>query len=316
MVAATGSRIASEEKCSARHEQHTPLSRRILDPLEVLVSYLSTPRRILITGASRGIGAELARQLAPGGHRLVLVARHRDALETTAASLPGPTTPEIVPMDVTQPEHVGAGMRAVLGRGPIDVLVNNAGSCCQGCWLHTPMERLRAELELNYWGAVGTCRALLPAMIERGQGTIVNVSSLLGSVSAPTTINYSASKAALEAFTHGLRGEVARHGVHCTVFVAPHTQTDMGAATEFDGVRSLPVAYTAAKLVRAIDRRPRVQAPGPVYGLFLRLAALAPGFMERQLAASTQRVLEDLSRSATVTRAPLPPTHTQQGHTS
>ncbi len=150
---------------------------------------------------------------------------------------------------------------------------------------------LRQEMELNYWGVQRVVRALLPSMIARRQGNIVNVSSLLGFVPSPTTSNYCGTKAALNAWTHALRGEVARFGIRTTVFVAPHTQTSLGAVTEFDGVKSLPVEYTANQLCRAIDRAPRLYAGSPVYSIFLRLAAWFPLFMERQLAASVERLL-------------------------
>jgi hypothetical protein len=84
---------------------------------------------------------------------------------------------------------------------------------------------------------------------------------------------------------------VARFGIRTVLFVAPHTQTGLGAATEFDGVRSLPVEYTANQLCRAIDRAPRQHAGSPVYAAFIRLAAWFPVFMERQLAASVERLL-------------------------
>jgi short-subunit dehydrogenase len=136
-----------------------------------------------------------------------------------------------------------------------------------------------------------TRRRVLPSMITRGSGIIVNVSSILGSVPAPTTSNYSATKAALNAWTHALRGEVERFGVRLVVFVAPHTQTELGAAMQFDGVRSLPVEYTAQELCRAIDLAPRLYAASPVYRMLLRTAAYFPSFMERQMAGSVKRLL-------------------------
>ena len=105
------------------------------------------------------------------------------------------------------------------------------------------------------------------------------------------TASYCAAKAALEAWTHAMRGEVAMHGVELSVFVAPHTQTEMGRATRFDGVTSLPVEHTARGLVRAIDLRPRRASSSPVYEVFLRLAAWFPSFMERQLAHSVRALL-------------------------
>ncbi len=253
---------------------------------------LSTSKRILITGASRGIGRQAALTLARQGHIVVLAARDRDALENVAAQIEAAGgRAEVLPMDVTDDAQTAAAIGRMLANGPCDVLVNNAGTCFQAEFLAQEPARLRQEMELNYWGAQRVTRAVLPSMIARGDGTIVNVSSLLGIVAAPTTSNYSGTKAALNAWTHALRGEVERFGVRLVVFVAPHTQTELGTATEFDGVRSLPVEYTVKELCRAIDRAPRQYAASPVYRMLLRLAAWFPAFMERQVAASVQRLL-------------------------
>ncbi len=196
-------------------------------------------------------------------------------------------------LDVTDADSVTRGVSEVLEHDPVDVLVNNAGSCQQREFRHRSEPELEQEMNLNYFGAQRMIRALLPAFIRQRSGLIVNVSSLLGSSAAPTTANYSASKAALEAFSHALRGEVARSGVRVTVFVAPHTQTELGERTEFRGVTSLAVEYVARELVYAIDRAPRRYAASPVYRLLLRLAAWLPGVMERQMLGCVQHVLTE-----------------------
>lgn len=253
---------------------------------------LSTPKRILITGASRGIGKQAALTLASRGHAVVLAARDAAALAQVAAEIHAAGgRAEVLPMDVTDDAATAAAVARMLATGPCDVVVNNAGTCFQGRFLTQAPDLLRQEMELNYFGAQRVTRAVLPSMIARREGTIVNVSSLLGIVGTPTTSNYSGTKAALNAWTHGLRGEVAQHGVRMVLFVAPHTQTALGAATEFDGVRSLPVAYTVNELCRAIDRAPRQYAASPVYRLLIRLAGWFPAFMERQVAASVKRLL-------------------------
>jgi len=253
---------------------------------------LSTSKRILITGASRGIGREAARALAQRGHRVVAAARDRTALTELAATITAAGGHcEVLVIDVTDDASVARAIEAMLQAGPCDVLVNNAGSCEQREFLRQPAAARRAEMELNYWGAQRVTEAVLPAMLARRHGLIVNVSSLLGSIAAPTTANYAGTKAALEAWSHGLRGEIARFGVQVSVFVAPHTDTEMGRRVKFDGVVSLPVAYTAKELLRAIDRAPRRYAASPVYRLLLRLAGLFPAFMERKVAASAARQL-------------------------
>jgi short-subunit dehydrogenase len=182
-------------------------------------------------------------------------------------------------------------MQQLLTGGPCDIVVNNAGACVQAPYMTRDAASLREEMELNYWGAQRVTRAVLPSMLARGQGSIVNVSSLLGFVASATTCNYCGTKAALNAWTHALRGEVARHGIRVTVFVAPHTKTSAGEAAQFDGVTSLPVEYTAKELCAAIDRAPRQYAGSPVYRALLRLAGWFPVFMEQRLASSVERVL-------------------------
>jgi len=250
---------------------------------------LSSPKRILITGASRGIGREAALLLARRGHRVVLAARDVAALEAVARQIQADGgQAEVLPLDLTDETSVVHAARALLGAGPCDVVVNNAGCLEQREFLLRAPETLRAEMELNYWGAVRLTRALLPSFIARGAGLIVNVSSLLGSIASPTTANYCASKAALEAWSLALRAEIARFGVQVSIFVAPHTDTEAGQSARFEGVVSLPVAYTARELVRAIDRAPRKYAGSPVYRLLLALARLFPAFMEKRVGSSAR----------------------------
>src|SRR5262245_37040185 len=143
---------------------------------------LSSPKRILITGASRGIGREAARLLARRGHRVVLAARDAPALTALAREISSEGGhAEVLPVDLTDDGGVTRAVAELLGRGPCDVLVNNAGSIDQREFLMQPAETQRAEMELNYWGAVRLTRALLPAFVQRRAGVIVNVSSLLGS---------------------------------------------------------------------------------------------------------------------------------------
>jgi short-subunit dehydrogenase len=258
------------------------------------MKFLSTPRRILITGASQGIGRATALALAEQGHSLVLAARNADALHAVAEQVRrAGGLAQTVMLDLTDSESVQGGVREVLAPGPLDVLVNNAGNCWQREFIWCTEADLEQEMNLNYFGAQRMIRALLPAFVRQGAARIINVSSLLGSSAAPTTANYSASKAALEAFSCALRGELARFGIRVTVFVAPHTQTELGTRTEFRGVTSLPVEYVARELVHAIDTSPRRYAASPVYRLLLRLAAWFPALMERQMVECVQHLFRE-----------------------
>ncbi|HKO91692.1 MAG TPA: SDR family NAD(P)-dependent oxidoreductase [Polyangiaceae bacterium] len=258
------------------------------------MTFLSRSRRILITGASHGIGRATALALAERGHSLVLAARGGEALNAVAEQIRrAGGSAQAVLLDVTDTASVSRAVAEVLARGPVDALINNAGNCVQREFLQQSEAQLEHEMDLNYFGAQRMIRALTPAFLQQRSGLIVNVSSLLGSSAAPTTANYSASKAALEAFSHALRGELARFGIRVTVFVAPHTRTELGERTEFRGVTSLPVDYVARELVRAIDRAPRRYAASPVYRLLLRLAAWFPKLMERKMVDCVRHLLTE-----------------------
>ena len=227
--------------------------------------------------------------LARAGHTAILAARDAAALEELARAIAAEGgNAEVLPLDVTDPAAVARAVTQLTAAGGCDILVNNAALCRQTDFLLHPLDAQRAELEVNYWGPVRLTRALLPGFIARGYGWVVNVSSILGSVASPTTVNYCASKAALEAFSEALHAEVSPFGIGVSVFVAPHTDTDSGRKVVFEGVHSLPPSYTAQQLVRAIDRAPRRHAGSPVYSALLWMARLAPGTMRARIAASAR----------------------------
>jgi short-subunit dehydrogenase len=251
------------------------------------------PRRIVITGASRGIGRHTALALARRGEHLILVARQLEPLRAAAAEAErqGAASVQVVSADLTDLASVEAGAQEILAAGPVDVLINNAGSCEQAPFLQRTAADLEAEMSLNYFGALRMTRALLPAMLARASGTILNVSSLLGSIPCPTAANYSAAKAALNAWSHALRGEVEAHGLRIVVFVPSHTQTEGGSRSRFDGVPALPVEYVVEQLMYALERTPRSFTTSPVFRCFEWLARLFPGWAERRMAESTRALL-------------------------
>ncbi len=151
----------------------------------------------LVTGAGRGIGAQLARTLADAGFAIGLVGRTRAALDTVAAELDGPT--HVVTADVTQPGDVDQAVAAVTAElGPIDVLVNNAGLREQQSTL--PWEADAGDwwrvMEVNLRGVVLMTSAVLPGMVERGSGRVIDVGSGAGQRAEPRYSAYSVSKSA------------------------------------------------------------------------------------------------------------------------
>jgi short-subunit dehydrogenase len=183
---------------------------------------------VVITGASSGIGEATARHFArERGARCVLVARRGDRLEEIAAAIGGGASH--VAVDVTDPD-APARIRDHVG-DEVDVLVNNAGAAWRERFEDGGWEDIRRTMELNFNAPVRITEALLPALRRRG-GSVVNVASVAGRVARPNTGAYSASKAALNAWTDALRAEEADHGVHVGAVLPGFIKTEGFPARE------------------------------------------------------------------------------------
>ena len=169
--------------------------------------------RVVVTGASRGIGAELATRLAGKGARVALVARSHDAIAKLAADLGG----DAYPADLADAATIDPLVRAIEADGPIDVLVNNAGVDLTGALTDLAPERIRELIAVNLVAPMLLSRAVLPAMRARGRGHIMNVSSLAGTNALPGVAAYSTSKAGLSHFTAALRAECKGTGITTTL---------------------------------------------------------------------------------------------------
>jgi short-subunit dehydrogenase len=249
---------------------------------------------VVITGASKGIGAELARQLAARGAKLVLAARNLPELEAVAAQCRASgATVVTVKADVAVERDCQAVIAgAVLAFGRVDALVNNAG---MSMWARFEEIRDLAVLErimqVNYMGAVYCTHHALPYLRE-ARGRLVGISSLAGRTGVPTRTGYAASKHAMTGFFDSLRIELEGSGVTVTMIYPGFVATGIREnATGPDGLPILvsPVregevmsaAECAARIVRAIERRERevvMTARGRI-GLWLKL--LAPSLVDR-----------------------------------
>ena len=187
----------------------------------------------LVTGANRGLGLEVCRQLAARGYRVVLTARSRSKAEQAARALTSIGEVEAVALDVTNPASIAKAVGEIDDRiGRVDVLVNNAAILLaenKGV-LKTPLDDFRHTFEANVFGAMAVCQALVPAMIKRRHGRVVNVSSTAGQLSsmgqyAPA---YSISKTALNAFTRQLASATKEAGVLVNSACPGWVRTDMG----------------------------------------------------------------------------------------
>ncbi|MGW0566583.1 SDR family oxidoreductase [Streptomyces tauricus] len=179
---------------------------------------------IVVTGASTGMGAATARELARRGfHVLAGVRRDSDAEAIRAANI------EPVILDITRPEQVAELARRVAsdpaGR-PLRALVNNAGVAANAPVEALPLADWRWVFEVNVFGQIGVTQALLPALLA-GSGRVVNISAVLGKVSLPASGAYSGSKFALEAISDSLRRELAPEGVRVVVVQPGGVRTQM-----------------------------------------------------------------------------------------
>lgn len=264
----------------------------------------STPTVTIITGASEGIGAELARQLATrygAGLCLVLAARKRDALEAVAEICRAKGCQVlVVPTDVSIEAQCRQLVQATADAfGRIDTLVNNAGISAQALLQEVKAEDLHWYEDLmrvNLWGSVWCTHAALPYLKET-QGRIVAVSSLAGLIGVPGRTAYSASKFAMTGFFEALRAELKPAGVSVTTAYPGVVLTDIrahglnakGQIAGSSGLRednAMTVSECAYLIASGIQKRQRevVMTPQGKLGRFLKL--LLPGVVERMALAA------------------------------
>src|SRR5262245_10647606 len=175
---------------------------------------------IVVTGASAGIGAAIARRLARDGHRLVLAARRAELLRAVAAECGG----EAVVADLTHREEVERLRDAAL---PVDVWINNAGRGISRSVLDLTDEELDEMMRVNVKSALYGMQAIVPHFLERGRGHLINISSFLGRVPiAAHRSAYNAAKAALNALTANLRADVKEKGVKVSLVMPGLVATD------------------------------------------------------------------------------------------
>ena len=243
----------------------------------------------LVTGASSGIGAAVARALAAAGARVALVARRRDRLEAVAGSLPAGGA-EVFPCDVRDPAAITAMTAAVAARmAPVDVLVNNAGVGRYLAFLDTGPEDVAALFETNLHSALHCTRAVLPGMLARRRGHVVNVASIAARIGSRNHTIYCASKFALAGFSESLVYELEGTGVGVTLVNPGIIDTEFfdhasfGAFPAHARKRAIKPERVASAVVRAIRRDiPEVTVPAS-YAIGTLLKTAAPGMFRRMM---------------------------------
>ncbi|HEX5224833.1 MAG TPA: SDR family oxidoreductase [Solirubrobacteraceae bacterium] len=229
---------------------------------------------VLLTGASRGIGPHIATALARRGARIALVARNAAGLASTEKLVTEAGGQALVlPADITAPADRHALLeRAESELGPIDVLVNNAGGDPQRQFHNLTEQEIQGILDLNLTSAVILSRLVLPGMLGRQHGHIVNISSMAGRTGFPYTESYAAAKDGLIGFTRVLRADYRSQGVSgSTLILGPVGEAGVGARTAQEvGLKLPPVglvspAKVGAQTVRAItrDKAELAVLPGP-----------------------------------------------------
>jgi short-subunit dehydrogenase len=263
-------------------------------------------KRILITGASSGIGLALSREFVRSGATVILASRDQRALDEVSRKLhylfPQFPTPLAITCDVSDPASVRE-MAASCVRicGGIDILVNNAGVSVYGDSMRTPIEAFRSVMDVNYFGALNCVLEVLPGMKAQGSGAIVNVASVAALHGVPYLGAYSASKAALAALGQSLRAELSGTGIMILNAYPNYTRTALFLHESHVGGALRPrhvygrASCVARHIVWAVkhDRRELVLSTQG-RALFV-LRRLLPSLVERQLArlAESLRTVEE-----------------------
>ena len=249
---------------------------------------------VWITGASSGIGEELARQLAVYNTRLILSSRRQGELEKVKASLTiAPEQVYIIPLDLAEPaslEEKAREAESVFGR--IDILVNNGGVSQRALVMETPVEVDRKIMEVNYFSGVILTKCVLPGMLARGYGQITGISSVTGKFGFPLRSAYSASKHAVAGFYESVCAEYYDKGIRTLVAYPGRIQTNISLGAIGPGgkpyqamdpgqAHGIPVAKCAKDIINAIRKDKREVFPGGKEVLLIQIRRFLPKFAFR-----------------------------------
>lgn len=251
----------------------------------------------IVTGASSGIGWELARQLAAAGAHVGLIARRRAELEALAATIQAAGgTAAVAPADVADREQVEraiAEVRQVLG--PIDLLIASAGLGMPTTLDPVNVDEVEAMIKVNVLGVIYAFSAVLPEMLSRRSGHLAAVSSLAGYTTMAGESGYCASKAAVNAYLDGLRRHTRGRGIAVTTFCPGFVATPMTADSPFWMPRLLTAEEAARRMLRALEKGRKVYNFPWTTHMMTRIVGLFPDWLNARIMAGYN---EDAARMA------------------
>ena len=240
----------------------------------------------LITGASAGLGVEFARQCAARGQALALAARRRDRLEQLAGTLSGEA--HVFAADLSLIDSAASLVNAVEAEGlAIDTLINNAGFGLAGKFARLPLERQREMIDLNVATLTDLCRLVLPGMIERGKGEILNVASTAAFQPGPNMAVYYATKAYVLSFTEALHHELKGKRIKVSALCPGPTKTEFfdvaGVADSILARFSADAGGVVRAGLRGLERNKAVVIPGVTNKISSQSARFLPRAAMRRI---------------------------------
>lgn len=248
----------------------------------------------LVTGASSGIGAEMARLLGIAGVPTVLVARRGDRLREIADRYDGF---EVLEADLNTPDgQQRCAARIASEDAPVELVVNNAGFGTSGMFHELEVDRLAAEVELNVKALTVLSHAALATMVPRSRGYLLNVSSVASFQASPGLGVYAATKAYVTSLSEALHSEVKQHGVHVTALCPGLTRTEFqehsnttGLALKIPDLAWTTVEQVAATGLRDVASNKTLSVPGALYKVAVTGSDLLPRSITRWVSGSITR---------------------------
>lgn len=244
---------------------------------------------IWITGASSGIGAELAKQLARKGAQLILSARDEQKLVSLAESLENHARHLVLPLDLAKLSNTQVYIDQILAQfGRIDILINNGGVSQRASAAETNMDVNRQLMEVNFFGNIALTKAVLPIFQKQGSGQFLVVSSIAGKFGFHLRSIYSASKAALVGYYESLAMEEAKNGIHVSIAFpgkinTPISQRALTAAGEVHGqmddnqANGMPVEHCVSEMLAGLAKKKREILIGGKELLAVYMKRFVPG---------------------------------------